>query len=800
VMRFFEPLARDVRHACRLLRNRPLFAIVAVTTMGVGLAATTLVFAVVNAFFIKGAQGTDIPGLGGIAMGNGPEPDFASFREYEALSSEVTSLDIAAAARVPVSYRTSEGVETLWTLVVSRNYPDLIGARAAFGSFVRSGPSALVSTRFWHDRLGRAPLGGLTLVINNVDVAVVGVMPDDHRDPGGFYDPALWLGLEDWDALGLPRRAREPTSRILGLPARLRGSATAALAQREVAAVAGELQRRWPDTNAGRSARFAVFGQSDSEMQALTAVSAVAMAMVALVLLVAVFNFAGLLLARAVDRQREMSIRTAVGAGRGQIVRQLVVESLVVAGLGGLVALIVAWWSEPLLGFFAIPAPVPQRLHVAPDRTVIGFIAVALAGCGVLAGVIPARRAMRLGAAGVMSATALLSGRDRSGLRTMVVALQIAGATLLLTMAAVFVDGARVAHGVAVGFERERAVLVELDPAAHGFEGARAQLIVDDVQTALRTLPGVSDVAVTDRLPFYVGFPARVEVSVDGAPCAVQNCPEAGTYRVGPGYFRALRIPLRRGRELEPGDSDAVVISETMARRFGTPDDLLGRWIAVGPEGRRMQVIGVAADILHRSLSERPEPYLYLPIEGSTFDAPVTVVAATEGPPGPIAATVRQRIGAVARDLPIRSLQTMAQRLDDRARRGEAFIALFFGTCGTLALFLSAVGLGGSVWFAVEQRRREFGVRAAIGAEPAMLRRLVLRDGLTLAVPGIVVGLIGALGLLRIMAAYASGIDIGGPMPYVLAALLQLAIVLAASALPGRRAAGADPLTILRTD
>ena len=805
-MRFLEPLARDIRHACRLLRNRPLFAIVAVTTMGVGLAATTLVFAVVNAFFFKGAQGTDIPGLGGIALGTGGELELASFREYETFASEVTSLDVAAATRVPVSYRTSDGVETLWTLVVSRNYPDLIGARGSFGSFARSGPSAIISTRFWRDRLGRAPLGGLTIIVNSVDVAVVGVMPDDHRDPGGFYDPALWLRLEDWDALRLPARARLPTSRILALPARLRGSATAALARQQVAAVGREMGRVWPETNAERTARFAMFGESNSEIQsemrALTAVSAVAMAMVALILLVAVFNFAGLLLARAVDRQREMSIRAAVGAARWQIVRQLVVESLVVALLGGLVALLVSWWSEPLLGFFAISAPIPQRLHVAPDRTVLGFIAVALAGCGVLAGLIPARRAMRLGAAGAAGATALISGRDRSALRTLIVALQIAGATLLLTMAAVFVHQAYVARGVDVGFERERAVLIELDPAAHGFEGARAEQIVSEVQTSLRTLPGVSGAVVTDRLPFYVGFPARVEVSVDGTACAADNCPEVGTYHVGPGYFRALNIPLRRGRELEsgPGDRSSVVISETMARRFAASGDLLGRWITVGAEGRRLQVIGVAADVLHRGLRERPEPYLYLPIESSTFAAPVTVVIATDGPPEPVAARVRERIGGVAPDLPIRTLQTMRQRLDDRARRGEALIAQFFSTCGALALFLSAVGLGGTVWYAVEQRQREFGVRAAIGAEPAWLRRLVLRDGLTLALPGIVVGMLGGLGLLRIMASYASGIQIGGPLPYALAALLQLTIVLAASALPGRRAASADPLTTLRAD
>jgi predicted permease len=804
-MRHIETLARDIRQGWRALRRRPMFALVAVMTIGIGLAATTLAFAVVNAFFIKGAQGTDIPGVGWIAMGTGSEPEPATLREFEVFASDVPSLEVAAAARVPVSHQTETGAETLWSLVVSRNYFTLIEARAGRGRLFDAGttdtPAAIVSARFWRERLERAPLAGLTLTINGVDVAVVGVMPDDHRDPGGFYDPSAWLRLEDWEVLRLPRRGRESAA-LLGLPARLRGSATPALAQQELAAVVAEIGRTGPSTTAGRRARFVLFGETNNEMQALAAVSGAALVMVALVLLIAVFNVAGLLLARAVDRQREMSLRAALGAGRLQILRQLVAESLVIASCGGIVALIASWWSEPLLGYFAVPAPIPQRLDVTLDRTVIAFIAAALVACGVTAGLIPARRAMRLGAAGVMSASALLSGRDRSRLRTAVVALQIAGATLLLTAAAVFVEGARSAGAAAVGFERERAVLLELDPAAHGFEGDQAARIVADVQTSLRAVPGVKDVTVADRLPFYVGVPARVEVSVDGASCAIQECPAVGSYRVGPAYFRTLGIPLRRGREFESraAEADAVVISDTMARRFSASGDLLDRWIAVGREGRRVQVIGVAADVLHRGLKERPEPYLYLPIDAAAFEAPVTVVMATEQPPDALLAPVRERVHAVDRGLPIRSLQTMSQRLDDRARRGEAMIARFFGTCGALALFLSVVGLGGSVSYAVEQRRREFGVRAAIGAEPGMLRRLVLRDGLALALPGIAVGLIGAVGMMRVIGSWLSGIDTGGPGPYVVAALLQLLIVLGAAAIPGRRAARANPLAVLRAD
>ena len=810
-----ESLARDIRYAWRALVRRPLFAIVTVTTIGVGLAATTLAFAVVNALFFKGAAGTELPGFGAVVTGAGSEGALSSFREYEAFARDVPSLEVAAAMRVPLSHRGPAGAETLWSLAVSRNYFALIEARAERGRLFesaandkegRSGvpggdrPSAVVSHRFWRESLQRASPAGLTVTLNGQEVAVIGVLPDDHRDPGGFYDPSVWIRLDDWDALALPRKARDPSSRLLGLPARLRGSATRALAQQEVSAVARELERAWPATNAGRAARFVPFGEGNAEMQMLTTVAATAMIMVGLVLLIAIFNLAGLLLARAVDRQREMSLRTAIGASRLQIVRQLVVESLVIATLGASAAVVVSMWAEPLLASFAIPAPIPQRLNVTPDAAVVAFVAGGLLVSGLVAGLIPARRAMRLGLTGVTSASAQLGGHDRSRLRIAVVSLQVAGATTLLTAAGVFVRGAVDAGAVDVGFEHERAVLVELDPVSHGYDVEGAARLTANVQDALRGLPGVRHVSMTDRLPFYVGFPARVDVSIDGRSCALEDCPTAGSYRVGPQYFQALEIPITRGREfdLRSTDADAVVVSETMARQFAPGGDLLGRWIVIGPDGERRQVVGVAADVLHRSLRERPEPYLYLPMATATFEAPVTVVVATTNDPGPLVAAVRDRVHALDRDLPIRSIQTMRQRLDDRARRGEGLIALFFTTCGSLALFLSAVGLAGTVSYAAGQRTREFGVRAAMGAEPDRLRRLVLRDGLTLALPGIAAGLCGAVALMQIIGTRVPSVGPGGPGPYVLTAVVQLAIVLGASALPGRRAARANPLAILR--
>lgn len=796
-MHLFESLARDIRHACRLLWRRPGFAAAGIATLGIGLAVTTVAFTGVNALFIRGADGSDVSGAGWILF-EADNPDLAglaSLREYETYARDVPSLDVSAQSRVPLSYQGPDGAETMWSLVVSSNYFELLDVAAEqgrlFDALPRDVPVVAISHRLWRDRLGSPALAGLTLPLNGLDVAVAAVLPEGHRGPGGFFDPAIWVRLDDWDALGLPPYVRDPQSRPLALTARLRGSATPLQADREIALAAQALAETWPDTNRGRTASFVLFEEGHPEMRQLAPVALAGMGLVALVLAVAVFNFAGLLLARAVDREREMRIRSAIGAGRLQIVRQLVVESLVVATLGGLLALVVAQWTNVLLATFAVAAPIPQRIDLTPDRSVVIFTVVVFVVSGVIAGLFPAYRATGL----------VVSGPRASRLRAAVVAVQLAGATVLLTAAAGFVGTALEARGIDVGFESSNVFLMEVAPSSHGHTAASARRMVDQLRERLAGTPGVRQVAVANRFSFYVGFPDTVEFTSDGRSCAREECPTAGSYRVGPGYFAALGIPIRRGREFNVlgADAGAVIISEAMARQLG-PRDPIGRRIAVGEEGRRMEIVGVAADVLHRTLRDSATPYVYLPLEEATFSGPVTLIAATTSDPAPLLPVARAHLGVVDPRVPAAALQTMAQRLDDRARRNEATIAKFFLILGGLAIGLAAVGLSATVSYAVGQRTREFGVRSAVGASPSDLRRLVLRDGLLLALPGVLVGLLGGWALLRAMGGIARALDLTNPVPMMAVALFQIALTLAVSAIPGRRAAAISPLAALRTD
>lgn len=796
-----ESIGRDVGHTLRMLRRRPGFAIVAVLTIAVGLGGMAVAFTAVDVF-VTGAPQFELPGGGWVFIDDqGPTEGEATFREYEAFVREAPSLDVAASTVVVFSHRRQGVAERIFGLAVSTNYFELQDVVAALGSAFRSGDSRLsvvVSDRFWRERLNGASLTGLTVELNGLDVPVAGVLPRDHGR--GTYDPAVWVRIDDWDALGLPMAARAPAAGSLSLIGRLRPGATPAHATRQLAAVSDELARAWVDSQGGRKARFVPFAEGTPEIRAIGLAALTATAMIGVVLLIALFNLVGLLLARAVDREREMSLRGALGAGRGRLVRQLVTESVVITALGGVLALVVARFSSVLLRSFAMQSPIPSRVELDLNWTVAGLLALVVLVCGVGAGLLPARRATRVAIAAVIGPSRVAGG-PQSRLRTLVIGLQVAGATLLLAMAALLVRSAVLSGRTPTGFEQERAVLVELFPANHGFGGDAAQRFVLDAVDRVRALPGVVAAAVADRTPFYVGYKWQMKASIDGVPCDVGTCPSVAGYRVGPDYFQAMKIPIVRGRELDGSAADAksLVVSQTMARRFWPATDPLGQWITLDGT-RRLQVVGVAADVLHRGLTERPEPYVYVPIDRDAFAASVTVIARTASDPGPLLPAVSETVRALNASMPIWSLQTMAQRLDARAYAGGRILARFFLVCGGLGLFLALVGLAGSVAYSVRQRTRELGVRAAVGATPGDLGRLVVGGALRVSAIGVAVGSASALALVTLVKSVVTGLDLDSPTTVALVALLLMAIVVAAAAVPGRRAARVDPLSALRAE
>jgi predicted permease len=527
----------------------------------------------------------------------------------------------------------------------------------------------------------------------------------------------------------------------------------------------------------------------------------IALAVVALVLLIACFNVASLLLARASERRRELGVRSALGASRIRVLRPLIVESLVLALASGIASLIVAMWSADLLATFSLPAPIPQRLHIGVDPRLIGFVAAMVALAGVLPALVPAVNATRadlLSSLRTDSAAAGTRSRTRNGF----VIAQIAGSTVFLAAALLFARSYLAGAATDPGFDTRQALVLELTPSTYGYDAVRSESLMRTLVERVRALPGVTAVALADRVPFYVGMARELQLSAGDSDCAGPDCGRAIRYDVGPQHFAALGVRVLSGREFTESDvkhGAAAVISAGTAARLWPGRRAVGQWLRLGQDGRQVQVIGVVADITHRGLGEPPKSYVYLPLGVDAFAGPISMVARVTGEPTAFIAPIQAQLLAIDSSLPPGTVHTMEQRMELPLWAART-MAGFFLICGVLSVTLATIGLFGVTYYAVSQRTREFGIRTALGATPRTMIWLVLHDGLTLAAPGIALGLCGALAAGRVVANLLYGVSASDPMTFAAAAGFQLLVALLAGALPAARAAASDPIRALRQD
>ena len=803
-----DSIAADLKYAFRNIARRPGFSALAVLTLAVGIGVNAVAFTAVNALLFHPFVFEGVNRLGWIMLatpGN-PHGDM-SYSEFAELRGHARAFEaVAAEGRTPLALTSDGRAEQIWTLLVSGDYFRVLGARAAAGRLIdgsdatRGDLAAVVSHRFWRDRLGAGSIAGRTLTIANRTVSVIGVLPDGFQGPGGLFAPDVWLPLEHADTLGLPRRLTQQ-ERWLTVVGRLGDGLTAAQAEADLAAISPRLPAP-ADPKDARERKLGFFAMRDGhpEVRGLAPYVWIAMAVIGLVLLIACFNVAALLLARAAERQREIGIRTALGAGRLRIVRQLVTEGVVLAVLGGCAALATAAWSGRLLAAFSLPAPIPQRLDLQVDGRIVLFTALMVLVAGVLPALLPALqatrrnlvRSMRLGGAG--------EGRP-SRARNAFVAAQIAGSTLFLAVALLFVRSFWNASAVDLGFDPTRLVVADLRPGTYGFEGDRGAWFARELAARVSAAPGTI-AAVADRVPYSVGYPRRETVSTTTLDCTVSECKPVLFYLVGRGHFDALGLPLQAGRDfsdIELASGDAVIVNAALAGRLWPGQPAIGQTIRLGKERRPVSVVGVSGNVTPGFSSQPPSEAFYVPIRHADFDSGFTLVARTTGSEALAIAAVRDAVHAIAPSMPVSSLTTMRERLalPMWPRRTAAG---FFLICGALALLLATVGLFGVTYFAVRQRTREFGVRIALGARSSDVIRQVLGEGVRLAVPGALAGLVLAAFAGRLLARTLLGVSPIDPASFGGAAAIEIAVALLACALPARRATQADPIVALRDD
>ncbi len=616
----------------------------------------------------------------------------------------------------------------------------------------------------------------------------------------GCTRPILWLALDDLGLFDVSPALRQPDTRWLFLFGRLLPQASLSQVQAQLDVAAGEMAREWPGTHANRGAAFWMLDRGNTELRRVRQAAAVGLGIIGLVLLLACFNVANVLMARAVERERELGIRAALGAGPGRLVRLVMSEGVVVAALAGLLALLVASWTETIVRTFAIPIAEPQHVDLSIDRRLVAFAMVLVSITGILPALWPAVSALRVNVVRALGAhgSQVIGGRTPA-LRAWLVGAQVAGATAFLCLAALLLQTNASLAASDLGFDPDRLVVAELEPASHGFDEARTRQYLDLVAARTAALPGVIAVALADRVPFFIGQDRRAVMSPASAACDPDACQAYARYAVSEDYFAAMGIAMVEGRAFAAGlRAGEAIVNETLAGELWPGGGAIGSQVRLGSSGAPATIVGIARNSHTRSL-DRVHPVFYVPLSAADLAGALTLVARTSGPPADLVRPLRAAALAADPNVAIRTVTTMAERT---AIQRWPFVTMsrVLSMCGVLALALAVAGLAGVVSHNVGRRTREFGVRLAIGATPRDLRLDVLRGGARLLGPGLLVGLVSAAMLAELARAVFAGVRAPHPVIYLAVAILQAAVVLAACLWPARRAARIDPLISLRAE
>ncbi len=803
-------MLHDLKYALRGIMRRPGHTALIVLTLAVGLGVNTVAFSSVNALLFRPFHIVNASQYGWLFLGAAGNPFGSSTRDmFDALRRDSTTTErVVAEGRMPLSVGASDGPEQVWGLAVSSDYFQVVQAPMVEGRALSQSDLAnetipiLISERYWRTRWNGAPLATVRPVLNGQATAVIGVVGDTFQGPGGIFEPHLWFPLDAARSLTL---AVTPTDTWLTLMAQPKPGATPAhvAADAKRIAIGVDAAAPAPDTTRSeRNAQYVPIADGHPEAQSLAAPAAMAMAAVGLVLLIACFNVAGLVLARSAERQRELGLRTALGASRFRITRQLLTEGLVLATLAGAGALLLAQWSEALLGGLSLPAPIPQRLHFTMDFRMVAFTAALVVIAATVPVLAPAWQVFRVDPIRWLKFASAGSGGGATPARARraFVVLQGIGSTAFLTLALMFVTSYVSASRTDPGFNTTHIALMEITPGRFAITPERQRTLVRDLLARLERAADVGSVAVAERLPFHIGTPDVRRLAVDNRDCATSVCVPAITSAVTTSFFDTMSIPLRAGRLFDwtsGADAQTVVINEATAAQLWPGRSPLGEWLH--DEGARppRQVIGVVSDIVSARFDRPHEPAVYRPLSSDQFSGALAVVVRSRRDADAAATLLRATWRDLDSSLPPVAVQTMEARMELPlwpARVGAAF----FATCGTLAVLLVTIGLFGVTYFAVIQRTREFGIRLALGATGADLRRLVMGESVRLMLPGLLIGLMVAAGASSLARVALIGVSPLDPRWYVAAVILQAGVALLASWSPARRAARVSPQITLR--
>jgi len=811
-----ETTLQDLRFGLRMLRRDPGFSILALLCLTLGIGANAAVFSWVEGILFRPyplvTHQERLLALTGTARGETGHtslswPDFVNLRR------SCTLFDSFFVSKITgTTLSIGDRAERTTGSIVSDNYFDAIGVRPILGRGFEPGedsgrnahPVAVVSYQLWKGHFNGDPqIIGKTQRLNGVVHTIVGVAPQ------GFYGTFVGWGMQFWVPTSMEEvfesggyKLEDRDARWIEAFARLKPGVTLEQAQAEISSVAKRLEDDYPSTNRGRSVKLWALWQTPfNNAGTLLPTLEIMLAVVVFVLLIACANVGNLLLARSFARRHEMTVRLAIGAGRGRIVKQLFTEALILSAFGAAGGLLVAHWCRHAL-ILLFPARAGVAMHLPGEidwRVLLSSAGVCLLATTLL-GLAPAMQTSKIDLAGALKSDSagVVGSRGRAWVRSGLVIVQVSLSFVLLVGAGLLIQSLQKIRTSNPGFSTHEVLFTAVDLVSAGYDAQRAQNFQDQLLDRVKALPGIESAAFARMTPLSYGSFSSTPISVDGFEVPPEERPTVEYNEVGPDYFATTGVRLVSGREFTRADDEraalVAIVNETMAAKYWRGGNPIGQRVQV--KDRWMQVVGVAKDSKYRSVRETANPFFYVP-RRQNFSVGAGLFIRTPLSPETVAVALAREVHALDASLSPYELITLQEQLD-RSTSPQLVAVTLVGVLGGLALLLAIIGLYGVMAYAVSQSARELGLRMALGADASNLVRLVLSRGLALMAGGVILGAVVAVASTRLMGNLLYHVSPRDPRAFGAAFAVMTVATLAACFIPAWRATRTDPAEALR--
>jgi macrolide transport system ATP-binding/permease protein len=811
-----ENFSQDLRFGMRQLRRSPGFSVLAIVCLTLGIGANAAVFswvegilfrpypAVIHQERLLALAGTARDQTGATAI---------SWPDLLDLERSCTLIDAFVVSKITGSTLSiGERAEVTTGSIVSANYFDALGVHPTLGRGFAPGedsgrnahPVTVISYQLWKGRFkGDPQIIGKTQRLNNVLHTIVGVAPE------GFYGTFVGWAMQFWVPAAMEEtfesggyKLEDRGARWIEAYVRLKPGVTRQQAQEEISAVANRLQVDYPATNRGRGIKLWLLWQTPfNNAGTLLPTLQIMLAVVAFVLLIACANVGNLLLVRSFARRREMTVRLAVGAGRGRLLRQLLTEGLLLSAFGAAGGILVAHWCRhALVLLFPARGGVTMHLPGEIDWRVVALSAGVCLIVTLIVGLVPAfqTRHIDLAAALKSESSGVVGARKTVWVRSSLVVLQVCLSFVLLVGAALLMQSLQRIRTASPGFSTTSVLHTGVSLVAAGYDAQRAKTFQDQLLDRVQSLPGVDSAAFARVTPLGYGTYSSTPIAVDGYEPAADEQPTVEYNQVSPAYFATMGISLISGREFTRADDEnaplVAVVNQTMTARYWRGQNPVGQRLQV--KGGWAQVVGVAADSKYESMRESPKPFFYVPLRQDFVSGPGLNIRTTQ-PLQTIAAAVLREVRRLDANLALYEMITLQEQVN-RSTSPQLVAVTLVAILGGLALLLASIGLYGVMSYAVSQSTRELGLRMALGAEPSNLLRLVMSHGLVLTAGGMLFGAAAALALTRLLRNLLYKVSPHDPLAFMSAFAVMTVVAMAACFLPAWRAMRTDPARVLR--